>query len=92
MEPNLNQTPPSLSPRKNLRGEQPASVGTKWDARKQKRPRGWRKDQLRWQAHYRNSLDPGEQTALFDIDRPERAAAYAPGIGLTIEAAEGDKP
>ena len=68
------------------------SVGTKWDARKPKRRKGWRKDQLRWQAHYRNSLDPGEQVALFDIDRPERAAAYAPGTGLTIEAAEGDRP
>jgi hypothetical protein len=32
------------------------------------------------------------QRRLFDIDRPERAAAYAPGTGLTIEAAEGDKP
>jgi hypothetical protein len=32
------------------------------------------------------------QRRLFDIDRPERAAAYAPGTGLTIEAAEGDRP
>ena len=32
------------------------------------------------------------QRRLFDIDRPERVAAYAPGTGLTIEAAEGDRP
>ena len=92
MPSNLNQTPPPSLPRGNLRARQPVSVGTKWDARKPKRPRGWRKDQLRWQAHYRKARDPGEQVALFDIDRPERAAAYGPGTGHTIEAAEGNRP
>ena len=75
MTPNLNQTPPPSLPGENLTGAQPESgahaIGTKWDARKPKRPNGWRKDQLRWQAHYRHQMDPGEQVALFDIDRPE---------------------
>jgi hypothetical protein len=31
------------------------------------------------------------QRRLFDIDRPECAAAYAPGTGLTIETTEGDR-
>jgi hypothetical protein len=84
MEPNLNQTPPPSLPRENLNGRKPEtaahSVGTKWDAQKPKRRKGWRKDQQRWQAHYRNSLDPGEQTALFDIDSPDRLGPISEGL------------
>jgi hypothetical protein len=76
LTPNLNQTPAPSLPRENLRGMQPESgaqsVGTKWAGRKPRKRKGWRKDQLRWQAHYRNARDPGEQVALFDIDSPDR--------------------
>lgn len=58
-----------------------AKPPSKWAARKPRRPKGWRKDQLRWQAHYRNARDPGEQTALFDIDQPERLGPVSEGLG-----------
>jgi hypothetical protein len=47
----------------------------------------------RWSSYARwQHLRLKSQARFFDIDRPERAAAYAPGTGLTIEAAEGDRP
>jgi hypothetical protein len=52
---------------------------SKWHARQPRRTKGWRKDQLRWPAHYRNALDPGLQVALFDIDRPDRLGPITEG-------------